>query len=316
MIFGDHMKEDREPKYKKLINIFVTLVKRVLPPYSGKFSKKTYTQYQHAAVICLMQYEKKTYRDVVDLLPELADYFGFETSIPHYTTLQKFFNRIPPKIWEFILIKSYQMFGAKVADVGIDSTGYQERHTSYYYIERVLGRHKWRCRNFMKHGIAVDTKLQAIIASINIHRKTNDMQGLIPLLEKSKDVVKIRKVTADKGYDSEENHRYAREVVGAISIIPARGTNSVWRMWGHYRKKMRRNFPETDYHQRSKVETVNSVQKRKFGEELRSKMLWMRKKEMTVKDIVYNVHRYLTITFYLFIVGFLQSLRGGFVEFL
>lgn len=42
-------------------------VRRVLRPYSDKFSKKTYTQHQHATAILLMRYEDKTYRDVTDL---------------------------------------------------------------------------------------------------------------------------------------------------------------------------------------------------------------------------------------------------------
>lgn len=73
---------------------------------------------------------------------------------------------------------------------------------------------------------------------------------------------------------------------------------------GSYRRKMRRNFPASDYHQRSKIETINSVQKRKFGDELRSKLLRMQRKEMKVIDIVYNIHRYIN---YLLIIGFLQS---------
>src|SRR5271154_1302399 len=92
-------------KYKKFVEIAFMEVKRVLRPYSDKFSKKTYTQHQHAVAILLMKYEKKTYRDVVDLLKEMWSYFGFEDRIPHFTTLQKFFARVPSYIWDFILSK-------------------------------------------------------------------------------------------------------------------------------------------------------------------------------------------------------------------
>ncbi len=43
----------------------------VFRAYPGKFSKRTYTQYQLAVAILLMRYERKTYRDIADLLKEL-----------------------------------------------------------------------------------------------------------------------------------------------------------------------------------------------------------------------------------------------------
>jgi hypothetical protein len=72
------------------------------------------------------------------------------------------------------------------------------------------------------------------------------------------------------------------------------------------RIKPRRSFPYDIYHQRSKVETVNSVEKRKFGDELRSKLLRMQRREMKVVDVVYNIHRYLSYVVSVFL-GFLQS---------
>ena len=50
-------------------------VKRILRPYSDKFSKKTYTQHQHTVAILLMKRERKPYRDVVELLKEFCAYF-------------------------------------------------------------------------------------------------------------------------------------------------------------------------------------------------------------------------------------------------
>ena len=100
-------------------------VKRVLRPYSDKFSKKTYTQHQHTVAILLMKRERKPYRDVVELLNEFCAYFGFNKSIPHFTTLEKFFMRIPTYVWDFLLAKTYELFAGTIADVAIDSTGYR-----------------------------------------------------------------------------------------------------------------------------------------------------------------------------------------------
>lgn len=163
----------------------------------------------------------------------------------------------------------------------------------------------------MKHSLAVDTDSQAIVGSKNHHKYSADIVDFIPLVKKSARLVKLHNVIADKGYDSEENHDYVRDIVGGVSIIPIRRVTDLPSTNGKYRKQMRKYFPEENYHQRSKVETVNSVQKRKFGEELRSRLWNLRRKEMKVLDIVYNIHRYMTVRFYSVLVGFLQSLNQG-----
>ena len=202
--------------------------------YSGKFSKKTYTQYQHAAAICLMKYERKHYREIVDLLIEFSGYFGFREGVPHYTILQKFFSRIPERIWGFILEKTYLLFEIGTANVGIDSTGFAERHSSSYYQERILK--LWKYNRFMKHSICVDTDNQLILSSINSEQPRNDTLYFKPLLKLSSQIVKINNITADRGYDSEENHEFARDEIGGTSVIPLRHPVSVWRTSGRYRK--------------------------------------------------------------------------------
>jgi hypothetical protein len=92
------MKEQGDLKYKRLIDTFFMEVKRVFRLYSGRFSKRTYTQHQLAVAILLMKYEQKMYRDIADLLKELWLYFGLDGPTPHFATLEKFFMRIPTYI--------------------------------------------------------------------------------------------------------------------------------------------------------------------------------------------------------------------------
>ncbi len=294
----------REPVYKKFIDVCLKVAKRYLQPYSSKFSKKTYTQQQLTAAVCLMKREKKSYRDIVDLLPEMWSYFSFQKSIPHHSTLQKFLKRIPLGIWDLVLSETYKLFCTKDANTAIDATGFEELHASHYYEKRV--KRDVNKRRFMKHSIFVDTDFQAIISSCGKESGPHDTLDFKPLIKFGSKFVKIKIVTADKGYDSEENHRFTREEIGAESIIPARNDNSVWRMRGYYRKKMRKNFPLEKYHQRSKVETINSVEKRKFGQSLRSTKFEMRLKELKLIDIVYNIYRF-NNKFYLLLLGFLQN---------
>jgi len=59
---------------------------------------------------------------------------------------------------------------------------------------------------------------------------------------------------------------------------------------------------------RSIIETINSVEKRKFGDELRSRLLKTQRREMKIIDIVYNIHRYINYAVSV-LGGFLQSLN-------
>jgi len=63
-LLGDQYDTKGDSRYKKFIDICFVEVKRVLRPYSDKFSKKTYTQHQHAVAILLMKREAKSYRAV------------------------------------------------------------------------------------------------------------------------------------------------------------------------------------------------------------------------------------------------------------
>lgn len=307
-VLATNMKRNWSSKYKKFIETAFRVVKRVLRPYSDKFSKRTYTQHQHAVAIMLMKYENKPYRDVVELLKEFWGYFKFGASIPHFTTLQKFFARISPNVWEFLLTKTYQLFGTTSANIAIDATGFRQRHTSFYYAWRMKdGLRQKKYRKYMKHSVSVDTDKQAIISSINVRSGPHDTRFFIPLAEKSNRIVHLMNVTADMGYDSEANHEFVRDVLGGMSIIPPRtATKFDSGTKGRYRRLMGAHFPWRKYHQRSKIETVNYVEKRKFGDELRSRLLKMQRRELKMVDVVYNIHRYINY-FLSALVGFLRG---------
>jgi hypothetical protein len=82
-------------------------------------------------------------------------------------------------------------------------------------------------------------------------------------------------VTADKAYDSEDNHVLVRDVLHAFSVIPPRYEHvSIRKTHGKYRKQMKRGgYSKLLYNQRNKNETILSVIKRLFGEHITSSRL-------------------------------------------
>ena len=76
-------------------------------------------------------------------------------------------------------------------------------------------------------------------------------------------------VVADKAYDSEDNHVLVIETLHGLSIMPARYEDvPIWKTHGRYRKVMKCGYNKILYNQRNKDETIVSVIKRLFGENI------------------------------------------------
>jgi len=258
-----------------------------IPYYSSKFSKKTYTQHQLLALLCLKEYFNHVYRDIVDIILEMDRLVKLLElkKVPHFTTLHKFFKRFPSWRFDRILAHTIKMFDVLDARVGIDASGYTG-YVGVYYTKR-LGKVITRSY-FIKDSIVVDTDRQIILANKTRRSPSHDNRDFKSLIRKVKRNVDIILVTADKAYDDESNHRLVRGM-NAVSIIPVRSKSS--KVKGFWRRRLKREFDRKLYNERNKVETVFSVIKRKFSEVLRSRLINLKKKEIKLKNIVYNLYR-------------------------
>ena len=92
----------------------------------------------------------------------------------------------------------------------------------------------------------------------------------------------------DKGHDSENIHNYIREIIKVESVIPVRKWNgNIYS--GKYRIEMIENFNQKKYGQRNMVETVFSVIKRRYGENVRSRKYYNQLKEIKIRMILHNM---------------------------
>jgi len=79
-----------------------------LPGYPCKYSKKVYTRPQLLALIFFKDYLKKDYHEIIDLIVEkdrIRNVLRLST-IPYFTTLQKFLTRIKSRYLGFIFEKN------------------------------------------------------------------------------------------------------------------------------------------------------------------------------------------------------------------
>src|SRR5207249_8569391 len=118
-----------------------------------------------------------------------------------------------------------------------------------------------------------------------------------PLITKTSELVPLSVVTADKAYDSEDNHVLVRDVLHALSVIPARYEHvPIRKTHGRYRKQIKRGYSKLLYTQRNKNETIVSVIERLFGEHITSRLVKTQNRELSFRCIAYNIHRLTKLT--------------------
>jgi hypothetical protein len=214
------------------------------------------------------------------------------SKIPHYTTLQKFTDRINFMMLGKIISSFILFTGTRHIFTGIDATGFKITHASEYYTSRVKLRKK-----YAKLSIGADV-IKQIICKIKIRRDPakHDNIDFKPIVTRIAKIKPLSVVVADKGYDSEDNHILVREKLNGYSVIPSRYENvPIWKTRGRYRKEMKRGYNKILYNQRNKDETIVSVIKRLFGEHITSRLIRMQNRELTFRCIAYNIHRMLNL---------------------
>jgi hypothetical protein len=177
--------------------------------------------------------------------------------------------------------------------VGIDLTGFKIILASQYSTHRIGLR-----RKYAELSIGADV-LQQIICTIKIRRAPtrHDNIDFRPIITRISEFLPLSVVTADKGYNSEDNHLLVRESLLAFSVIPIQYEHvPIWRTRGKYRKQMKRGYSRLLYNQRNKDETIISVIKRLFGEHVTSRLVRTQNRELSFRCIAYNIHRLTNLT--------------------
>lgn len=298
----------KAPTYVKVTKaVYECAVRSGMPRYRSKYSKRVFDQWIWVALLVLRQYERKDYRGFVDWLEIATPVTGYLKlkRIPHYTSLQKATARLD-SIWLRRIIGRFtkERDSEEMKLVGIDSTGYRLDHASRYYLTRIThqGKKRDKRRKHLKSTISVDLDSQLIVATKQRRGPAHDNKDFPNIVRNSHNIAQATIYVADKGYDSEENHTLVRDTLGAHSIIPPRYQETpIHRTRGRYRKEMKRGYDKKTYNQRVKTETVNSVVKRKMGDNIYSRKVKMQNRELDLRYIAYNARRSVQLGFSIFL---------------
>lgn len=295
------------------------LAKTSLPTYSNEFSRHDFTLAQLFACLVLREHQKKSFRGVEALLedsPQWRQDIGL-TRTPDHNTLCNALNRlIKPGVISSMLDQTVQwanerkLLKGKFKPVTLDSSMFESRHVSRHFEKRQRqssrenrktrrkaagDRRRSRVvRGLPKLSIAVASSCHLILAARATTGAGADQRFFEPLLFDAWRRANTKVVVADAGYDSESNHRIARQDMGVRSIIPpntGRPTNKA--PTARHRRNMyyrfKRQADKKYYGQRWQSETVNSMIKRNLGSALRATTARRRSKELLLRVITHNI---------------------------
>ncbi|MRR29641.1 IS4/IS5 family transposase [bacterium] len=274
----------QKSRYIRFAEMAYHLSKRVLPKYSHQKSPHYFTWPQLNACVLIMMHNQLTYRDMEEWLiatDQVCKVLDLQ-HIPDHTTLYRAFKRLTIAL----LTKMYRNLLDELAiqeeAIVFDTTGFSPTQASMHY----LARSGVRYEQFIKGAYAVGVQTQFILTATSGIGPAADTGYLEPLRRQSARYARGRPwiVIADRGFDSVR----ARET----DLIPPIRRNNVLRRPDRIARFELVSAARLDglYGQRWKVETVNSVIKRKFGDDVRSRKPIHRHREPIVKGLVYNLY--------------------------
>ena len=275
---------------------FLFAILMFLQPLTGtKRGIKPY-DYRVVVALCILRVLlRKTYADYeIEMRTDqrICKILGLHI-LPGKSTIQRGMEMLSMKLlYEINFVMLAEITKTKI-DMIIDSSGI-----------RIIGRSIWYClrinkviakRDCDKTHLAVSSQFMFIMNWKITPYKRNDCPFFKVLLKPFK-ILGI--VSADKGYLSRDNFQLVADKGGEAFIpfkkgkkkgsTPKAKNHPAWKYAFHFWKTLNGIYM-TIYHQRSRIECVFSALKKRYGDKLYSRSAIMRRKEMALRFIAYNL---------------------------
>jgi hypothetical protein len=245
--------------------------------HSNHFGPKIFTELQKLMIVILYRRSGQSYRRFTSMFYESRwpKWLGLK-EIPSKSSVHSWFMQLPKQLLR--KLNSFLLRNEKPLIAAIDSTGIDSWQRSRHY-ERILGDSHMPyaklsiivdvCAKFIHdHAIRMVPRHDVIVAEQLFKRQKHNFT-----------------VLGDKGYDSEPLHELAR-ANGLELKAPVR-SSSKKRPKGRYRRLCAKGIEE--YSRRKVVESSIHRLKAVYAPFLRSKLHWMKKKEISLSIFIYNL---------------------------
>ena len=277
---------------KQLLNLFHS---SELPLHFNKTGNKEFTNYQRISIIILFRRSGKSLRQFIEenlSESKWVSWLGLK-KIPRKSTLHDWLKMFSMKtirqLFKLLIPK-------KIKLTAIDSTGIDSFRRSKHYEKRCNEIGDLPHMTYAKTSLFVDVESKIILDWDLVMSREHDVKIAERIFKRNK--IKNIYGLGDKGYDSENLHEIAR-ANGINFFAPVRKMDkkalSRKRPKGLYRRQCKENPPEFKG-MRSIVENINYVLKGTQIASLRSKIHFMRERELGWHLISYNIKKIIGLT--------------------
>tara|TARA_Y100000310_G_scaffold315450_1_gene365999 strand:+ start:203 stop:1108 length:906 start_codon:yes stop_codon:yes gene_type:complete len=254
-----------------------------LPLHFNQLGPRTFTNNQRVALLLLRERWNMSFQRFIDHLSETkwVRWLGLR-DIPGKSTLHdwaKMFGM--DKIRTFF---SQLLTKEKPSMMALDGTGLDSYHRSRHYEWRI---HAERTPH-VKLDILIDVETMLVHDFCTRIRPRHDIIFAKSACRRIKQKGVL--VLADGAYDCEPLHRLLNDKGNELYAPVRKSSRTNPKGW--FRRKCVEKHPK--YNQRSKVESTFSVIKKRFGP-LKAKSHFMKKREMALRMIIYNMERMIKI---------------------
>ena len=272
---------------KELLNLFHS---SNLPLHFNKTGCKDFTNYQRISLIIIFRRENKPIRDFIKWLKESKWVSWLELKrIPGKSTFHDWLDLFGMKLIRKLINFSVDKKDLEVT--AIDGSGVETTFRSSYYKKRLKDFGQKTKNNYHKLDILVNVygKKQIIMHSFLLKNR-HDSFVAKKILKKIK--FKRCKILADKGYPNYDFIEAAKMRQNNF-ISPPKNYGEKCRHNNFKRERKIRNYESNKpiYRRRVIVESVFSSLKRKQNLKLRSKLCYMKKREIGWHILFYNIRR-------------------------
>jgi hypothetical protein len=169
--------------------------------------------------------------------------------------------------------------------------------SAHYARRRRDGNRRYRYSRYPKLTLVCHTQSHLVASALSTVGPSWDVGQFAPAVLKASWNLDADRLLADAAYDSEPNHRMAREALGIRStVIPLnrrgrlRKTGGRRRLpAGKYRRQTARRFHRRKYGQRWQAESVISRMKRRLGPAFRGRSDESRRRESDLRVFTHNL---------------------------
>jgi len=273
--------------YKVCLRVFSEVR---FPIRFSNFSKRMYGNFVHVFLLVYKERLNVSYRRFVQIAEEAGwvRMLGIKR-VPHFTTLQKFLQRVPKTFFERMVRACRKLLNLKNLEACVDGTGFSNTNPSHHYIKRVDG---VEVKNYTKTTFLTDNRTKLVLNVKTHSDHSNETLDFVPLVSELKNALSC--VLADKAHDSTASREFCWK--NGIEVhIPLRDWKNNRRGYGHkthftkQRKKAEKLFNPVKYRRRALIESVNSAIKRTLGGWLLARNPSNQQKQATIKALTYNL---------------------------